>query len=236
MFKFTMNEVAYKLPEYLTIEQYVKIYKMQDLFEDQYFAAKLISLLTGAKLNELLEHDYQEINFLASEILSLIPLAPKFEDRFELDGVKYGFFPNWRDLTFAEFVDLDTLSSKKPDELLDSLHFLTAVMYRPITEERGEHDFEIEKYDVNTMKKRAELFKKKLDVMYVLGAQSFFTQLEKRFSGYSQLYLIKKLSLMQKIKLVWSMRKMIIQILFKRRTGGTSLSTDYLETILQNIK
>jgi len=236
MIKFKMNEVDYKLPEYLTIEQYVKIYKMQDLFEDQYFAAKLISILTGAKQDELLEHDYQEINFLASEILNLIPTAPKFEDRFILDGINYGFFPNWKDLSFAEFVDLDTLSSKKPDELLDSLHYLTAIMYRPITEERGEHDFDIEKYDVKTMKKRAELFKKKLNVRYVLGAQTFFTQLEKRFSGYSQLYLIKKLSTMQKIKLMWSMRKMIIQILFKRRTAGTLLSTDYLETILRNIK
>lgn len=236
MIKFKMNEVDYKLPEYLTIEHYVKIYKMQDLFEDEYFAAKLISLLTGAPLKELLEHDYQEINFLASEILILIPTAPKFEDRFELDGVKYGFFPNWKDLTFAEFVDLDTLSSKKPDELLDQLHYLTAIMYRPITEERGEHDFDIEKYDVNTMKKRAELFKKKLDVRYVLSAQSFFTQLGKRFSAYSQLSSIKKLSLMQKIKIMWSMRKMIIQTLFKKRTGGTSSSIDYLETILQNTK
>lgn len=231
-----MNEVEYKLPEYLTIENYVKIYKMQDLFEDEYFAAKLISILTGAPLKELLEHDYQEINFLASEILSLIPVAPIFEDRFELDNVHYGFFPNWKDLSFAEFVDLDTLSSKKPDELLDSLHYLTAVMYRPIIEERGEHDFDIEKYDVKTMKKRAELFKKKLDVRYVLGAQSFFTQLEKRFLGYSQLSSIKTLSMKQKIKIMWSMRKMIIQTLFKKRTVGSSSSINYLETILQNTK
>jgi hypothetical protein len=236
MIKFKMNEVEYKLPEQLTIEHYVKIYKMQDLFEDEYFAAKLISLLTGAPQKELLEYDYQEINFLAAEILGMLPTAPKFEDRFELDGIKYGFFPNWKDLTFAEFVDLDTLSSKKPDELLDSLHYLTAIMYRPITEERGEHDFDIEKYDVKTMKKRAELFKKKLNVRYVLGAQTFFTQLEKRFLGYSQLSSIKKLSMMQKIKLIWSMRKMIIQTLFKKRTGGTSSSIDYLETILQNTK
>jgi hypothetical protein len=231
-----MNEVEYKLPEYLTIEQYVKIYKMQDLFEDQYFAAKLISLLTNAPVNELLEHDYQEINFLASELLTLIPIAAPFEDRFELDGVHYGFFPNWKDLTFAEFIDLDTLSSKKPDELLDQLHYLIAIMYRPITNERGLHDFDIEKYDVNTMKTRAELFKKKLNVRYVLSAQSFFTQLEKKFSVYSQLSSIKKLSWKQKIKIVWTMRKWIIQTLLKKRTVGTSSSTDYLETILQNTK
>ena len=231
-----MNEVEYKLPEYLTIEQYVKIYKMQELFEDQYFAAKLISIITNAPVDELLEHDYQEINFLASELLTLIPIAAPFEDRFELDGVHYGFFPNWKDLTFAEFVDLDTLSSKKPEELLDQLHYLIAIMYRPIINERGLHDFDIEKYDVKTMKTRSELFKKKLNVRYVLSAQSFFTQLEKKFSVYSQLSSIKKLSWTQKVKIVWSMRKMIIQTLLKKRTGGISSSTDYLETILQNTK
>lgn len=236
MIKFTMNEVEYKLPEYLTIEQYVKIYKMQDLFEDQYFAAKLISIITNAPVDELLEHDYQEINFLASELLTLIPILSPFEDRFELDGVHYGFFPNWKDLTFAEFVDLDTLSSKKIDELLDQLHYLIAIMYRPITNERGLHDFDIEKYDVNTMKTRAELFKKKLNVRYVLSAQTFFTQLEKKFSVYFQLSSIKKLSWKQKIKIVWTMRKWIIQTLLKKRTVGTSSSTDYLETILQNTK
>ena len=59
---------------------------------------------------------------------------------------------------------MDTISTKPESELLDLLHILAAIMYRPIIEEKSEHDFKIEKYNVESMQERAELFKKKLDV------------------------------------------------------------------------
>lgn len=149
-------------------------------------------------------------------------------------GVQYGFFPKWRDLTFAEFIDMDTISTKKPEELLNMLHILSAIMYRPITTQRSEHDFDIEKYDVQTMTKRAELFKKKLDVRYVLGAQTFFTRLEKRYSLYIQASSIQNISTWMKIKLYWRMRKVIWKIAFKRRSVGSLSSTELLQMILQS--
>lgn len=117
MVKFNLKEKEYILNDYLTIEQYVKIFKVKDLFTDQYFAAKLLNLVTEIPLEEVMKCDYEEINYLSSYILTLIPLEKNvpFIDRFELDGVDYGFFPNWRDLTFAEFVDIDTISTKKPE-------------------------------------------------------------------------------------------------------------------------
>jgi hypothetical protein len=237
MIKFTLNDKQYKLPEEITIGQYIKIYKIKDLFTEDYFAAKLLNLVCDVPLEEVMEADYQEVHYLALEILNLLPLkTPKFKDRFTLDGVNYGFFPNWRDLTFAEFMDLDTISTKKSDELLDMLHILAAIMYRPITEERSEHDFDIEKYDIKSMQKRAELFKNKLNCNYIISAQFFFINYAKRYSGYFQLSLIKTLSIWTKIKLVWSLRKMIMKGLFRKSTDGSLSSTDYLEMIIQNTK
>jgi hypothetical protein len=161
---------------------------------------------------------------------------PKFIDRFEIDGVKYGFFPNWRELTFAEFVDMDTISTKKPEELLELLHILAAIMYRPITEETSEHDFKIEKYNIETMKLRAELFKTKLDVKYILGAQFFFINYANRFLSYSQLSLMPTLSMWTKMKIAWTARKWIWASIFKKPTDGILSSTELLETILQNTK
>jgi len=235
MVKFTLNEKEYEIPEVLSIENYVKIFKVKDIFSDDYFAAKLLNIITGADVEELLESDYQNINYLASYVLTKIPLEkPKFEDRFELDGVKYGFFPKWEDLTYAEFVDMDTISTKKVEELSDLLHILAAIMYRPIINERSEHDFDIESYDVEKMKLRAEIFKKKLDVRYVLGAQTFFTSFVSRYSVYSQASLIPKLSWRMKIKMMWVMRKWIWKILFKKRLDGILSPTELLEMILQN--
>ena len=235
MIKFKLEEIEYQLPEYITIDHYSKIYKIKDLFSDDYFAAKLLNIVSGAPLEKLIESDYQEIEYMAAYVMSLIPLEkPKFIDRFELDGVHYGFFPNWKELTFAEFVDMDTLSTKKTDELLDLLHILTAIMYRPIVEEKGPHDFKIEKYDVEKMKERAELFKKKLNIIYTLGAQFFFINFVNRFSGYTQLSSIQKLSIWTKIKMLWMMRKFIWVMVFKKRSVGSLSSTELLETILRS--
>jgi len=235
--KFKLEGKEYNVPEYLTIEKYVKIYKIKNLFTDEYFAAKLVNLMTDAPLEDLLDADYHDIDLIASYILSTIPQEkPKFVDRFTLDGVDYGFFPNWRDLTFAEYVDLDTISTKKPDELLDLLHILTAVMYRPIIKENGPHDFKIEKYDVEKMKERAELFNKKLNIQYVLGAQFFFIKFAKRYSDYTQLSLMKKPSLWMKIRLAWMFRKLIVKAVFSKRSVGSWSSTDLVETILRNTK
>ena len=235
MIKFKLNEIEYKLPEFISIENYSKIYKVKDLFSDDYFAAKIINIITDAPLEELLEADYEEVSYLAAYIMSQIPLEkPKFVDRFELDGVHYGFFPNWRELSFAEFVDMDTISTKKPDELLSMLHILAAVMYRPIIEEKSEHDYRIEKYNVETMKDRSELFKKKLDIKYVLGAQFFFINYANRFLSYSHLSSIPTLSIWMKLKLMWVMRRWIFAAIFKRRMDGSLSSTELLATILRN--
>lgn len=235
MMKFKIEDKEYNIPQFISIENYSKIYKVKDLFSDDYFSAKLVSLVTEAPVEDLLESDYQELSYIGAYIMSMIPLdTPKFVDRFELNGVKYGFFPKWQDLTYAEFVDMDTISTKKQDEVLDMLHILCAVMYRPIVKERSEHDFEIEKYDVKNMIQRAELFKKELDCKYILGAMFFFINFARKYSLYTQLSLTPKLSTWTKLKLMWKMRKLIWKMIFKSRLVGSLSQTELLEMILQS--
>lgn len=235
MMKFKIEGKEYIVPEVMTIDYYTKIFKIKELFSEEYFTAKLVSIITGAPLDELLESDYENINFIAAQILSLLPKEqPQFVDRFELDGVHYGFFPNWRELSYAEFVDMDTISTKKQDELLNMLHVLCAVMYRPIINERSEHDFDIEKYDVKKMVKRSELFKNKLDVRYVLGAQSFFTRFGKKYLDYTQLSSIQTISIWTKIKMIWIMRKLMWKLIFKSHSVGSLSQTELVETILRS--
>lgn len=235
MIKFKIEQQEYIVPEKITIENYVKIFKIKDFFSEDYFAAKLINIVTGAPVEDLLQVDYEKVNYVANYLMTLFPTdKPKFIDRFELNGVHYGFFPNWKDLTFAEFVDLDTISTKKPDEILDMLHILAAIMFRPIVSEKSQHEFEIEKYDVKTMKERADLFKKELDIKYVLGGQFFFIKYAKIFSGYTQMSSIPKLSIWTKIKLVWTLRKIIWALIFKKSSGGSWSLTELQQMILRS--
>ncbi len=236
MIRFKIDGKPYEIPDFINIENYSKIYKVKDFFSDEYFAAKLINIVSGAPVEDLLNADYNEVNYLASYVLSILPKnETKFDDKFEIDGVEYGFFRDWRNLTFAEFIDMDTISTKKPEELLDMLHILAAIMYRPIINKKSEHDFDIEDYDVKTMKERSELFKKKLNIKYVLGAQFFFIKFANRFSSYSRQSLIQSLSMWEWMKLIWRMRKIIWKIArSKKSMGGSLSSTELLKTILQD--
>jgi hypothetical protein len=220
----------------MTIGNYSKLFKIKDLFEDEMFAAKVINIFTGAPVEDISKCDYNEVNYLATEIMKLVPKdTSKFIDRFELDGVKYGFFPKWQGLSFGEWVDMDTISTKPESELLDLVHILIAIMYRPIISEKSEHDFEIEKYDVHTMTERAELFKNKLDVRYLLGAQFFFIKFANRFSNLTQLSLIPKITIWKKLSLIWKLRTTILKMVFRKRTGGTLSQTELLEITLKTL-
>jgi hypothetical protein len=237
MIKFKIEEEDYYIDDFMSIENYSKIYKIKDLFEEEYFAAKLLNIVCGAPMQDLLECPFEDINFLATRIVSRMPNDKdiNFIDRFELDGIHYGFFTDWKELTFSEFIDMDTIATKKPDELLDMLHYLAAIMYRPITEEVSHHNFKIEKYNVDKMKVRAELFKKKLDVGVILGAQFFFTKYAKKYLSYTPPSLeMKKIGIWKQLKLIWMAWRMIYRMDSKKRSGGFLSSTKLVTMILQS--
>ena len=235
--KIEVDGVEYVLPDYMNIETYVKIFKIKDILSEDYFQAKLVHLVTGCPIEKLLNADYVYVSFLSNYVMGMVPRTDSdFVDRFELDGVHYGFLPNWKQgLSFAEYVDIDTLSSKPYEELLDYLHVLAAMYYRPIINERSFHDFDIEKYDSKSVDQRAGLFKKKLDAGVILGAQFFFTKSARKLQQTTHPSLT--MSLWEQMKMVWKNRKIIRQmgpLLLKNDSDGIQLSTDYQMMILRN--
>ena len=233
---FELEGVEYKLPYYLTIGDYVKIFKVKDLFEDEYFSVKLINIITGAPMDLLMKANRDVINTLSMELLKIIPTSePAFADKFTLEGVEYGFIQTWKNMTFGEFADLDTLMTKKPEEFLNYLHIITAILYRPITKYKGKHKFEIEEYNVHTMEERAELFKNKLNVEYALGSQFFFIHFARTSFQNTRISskMWMRISWMQ-IKFVWKWRKKIWTNLWRKNSDGTWFLTELQMMILQD--
>ena len=235
---FEIEKQEYQLPEVLTIDHYIKVYKMKDFLEEQFFQAKLINTITGADFDTLLKTGHSEITFLSNNLLKLFPDTKyPFYDKFILEGVEYGFIPSWKNMSFAEFIDLDTLLNKKPEEIMGNLHIICAMMFRPIIKKKKEHDFLIEEYDMKTLEERAELFRHKLDVKYVLGGQFFFSQFANQYLNYSRLSLIQKSkNIIKTMVLTWKMRKTIWKLLSVNRSVGSRLSIELVKTILQNTK
>ena len=236
MIEFELDKKNYTLPDVLTIEHYVKIYKIKDFLGEDFFQAKIINAITGAKMESILRTNHTQINFLSNHLLSLFPdTSYPFIDRFELNGIQYGFIPSWKHMSFAEFVDLDTLMNKSNNEIIENLHIICAIMYRPIIEQKSEHDFKIEEYDSITMEERAELFRKELDVKYVLGGQFFFSRfVNQSLNSSPQSLILKSKNFMKKMVLTWKLRKIIWKILLNKHSDGLQLSIDLAKTTLQN--
>ena len=234
---FEIKEKEYKLPTFLSIEEYVKIYNIKDYLGEQYFQAKLINQFTGANMEDILLVGFLQINFISNHLISLFPdTTYPFFDRFTLNGIDYGFIPSLKGMSFAEFVDLDTLMTKKPEEVINNLHIICSIMYRPITKSISEHNFEIEPYNPKTMVQRAELFKKELDIKYVLGANFFFSNFVKNYLNYIPPSLIQRSrNFIRKMVLTWKMRKIIWKILLNKHSDGSQLSTEFVRMTLQSI-
>ena len=235
---FEIDGKEYKLPILITIGDYVKIFKVKNLFEDEYFSAKIISILTGAPMDKLMDAPREQIKFLSDKILEIIPYEkPAFLDKFTLDGVDYGFIPSWKRMSFGEFADLDTLMTKKQDEILDYYHIITAILYRPITKSKSEHNFEIEKYNQDTLYERADLFKNKLDVEVALGAQFFFIKFAENVLNPIQISLRMWMRISwSQIRVAWKMRRTLWTLAWKKDLDGFSFSTEYATMILQDIR
>ena len=107
---------------------------------------------------------------------------PKLIQRFEKNGVEYGFIPVLTDMSFGEFVDLDTLMND-----WDTMDEAMGVLFRKI-KQRHKDQYLIEDYD---SEKRANMKDMPLDV--ALGAIFFLQSLRKESLEHLESYLQNKL-------------------------------------------
>jgi hypothetical protein len=230
---FEVNGKGYILPNKISIENYVKFYKVKDILADDYFNAKFLNIFTGCPVEDLLETDWDSVRFLSNQLMELMP-TPKtpFVETFELNGVEYGFITDWKKMSFAEYADADTLASKKPEDMLNYLHILAAIFYRPIVKKKLGGKYVIEKYNSETMEERAELFNKELDVSIVIGAQFFFTLFAKTLQDPIQQF--STLTMIEKIKMIWQMMKMKDKINSEKPMDGMQSLINSQMTILRN--
>ena len=105
----------------------------------------------------------------------------------EVDGVEYGFNPNLKDMTMAEFVDLDNYLN----DIWKNMHKIMAILYRPVVKRKNKK-YNIEDYDSTKCLKVAEIFKDALSVATVNGASNFFLTIAKEYLNVLQLYSNKK--------------------------------------------
>jgi hypothetical protein len=220
----TYNGVKHEIIE-PTIEMWGKLMTLQDWTDESEFALVLISEMTGLSKEDISKSDWHSV-ITASQNLSnhLLGESKKFHRDFEFDGVKYRFI-DLANLSFGEFIDIDTFLSKNDHDRKREMNLLMAMLYREVDE-----NDKLTEYDSSKIQLRAEKFKR-LPVKYVNGASTFFLRLEKISQGSFQL------SLSTRIKMRIKMILMLVKVLVSLSIGvGLARLSNWRTKILRKLK
>ena len=129
----------------ITLEQYQKFALINTEEQDkEFFMFKTIEIFCGVDISLVSKMRLKDAESISNEVIEVLNSNVPFTNRFELEGVKYGFIPDLQQISLGEFIDLEEgLADSK------SFHKAAATMFRPIVKEAGEL-YTIDGYEAST--------------------------------------------------------------------------------------
>lgn len=202
----------------ITLEQYQRFALINTEEQDkEFFMFKTIEIFCGVDIALVSKMRLKDAESISNEVLEVLQQNVPFTNKFELEGVKYGFIPDLQAISLGEFIDLEEGLSKDKD-----FHKAASVMFRPIVKEFGEL-YTIDGYEANT---EMHHVMKQAPVGIISAAIVFFYNIVKELLKASQDF-----SNQEKEAAMTILEKLNSQ----RNTGGLTLSTLYAEAMLQSI-
>jgi len=201
--KFEFKGKFYELKE-PSIELWNRLMSIKDWTDEVEFSVKLISELCNLTEEEVKNNDWEVMIELSKSLSNyILQDSKKFHKEFDFEGQKYKFIdlPN---LTFGEFIDIDTFLNRTTNERLKDTHLLMAMFYREI-DDNGK----LAPYDSSQLEKRAEKFKK-LPIKYVNGSSTFFLLIEKELRQNSLTSSKKGMTMWMKIKMLMTIPRSVL--------------------------
>ena len=175
-------KINLNIPENLseiTLAQYQKWIKIIDNEElSTFFQQKMIEIFCNADLKDILQMRVKDVDEVTAHIDNIFNEKPKFQATFQLDNVEYGFIPKLDEMTFGEYVDLDTYMGE-----WDSMSSAMSILFRPIKYKRKDK-YLIEDYESSD---KHNLSNMPLNV--VMGALVFFCNLRSELQTHILNYL-----------------------------------------------
>jgi len=172
----TLNEIS--------LLQYQKFMQKSETAEGHFLNQIMISLFCGIPLADTLMIAKKSIDEVTTEIGNLFEQEPELQRTFKIGNKEFGFIPNLEEMSFGEFIDLDTNLGD-----WQKMHKAMATLYRPITV-KNKDKYQIEEYE-GTDKYSEVMQYAPLGV--VMGAMVFFWNLSKELIKASQASLTEEL-------------------------------------------
>ena len=158
----TLNEI--------TLGQYQKFSKL-DVTNESEIQSKMIEIFCEVPSVVVRNMKATDIVDICNILNNMFDTKHQLINSFKIGKQEYGFIPSLEDMSFGEYVDLDTFIGDN-----DNLHRAMNVLYRPISQRQGDR-YKIKDYDPD-LSEDAQNYP--LDA--VLGAMVFFYDLGKDLS------------------------------------------------------
>ena len=180
-----------KLSE-ITLSQYQSWLKVAEGKEiTPFLQQKMIEIFCNTTLKKVLMIKATDIDSITNDINKVFKEKPKLITMFKLNEMEFGFIPKLDEMTFGEYVDLD---SYLPN--WDTMHKAMNVLFRPVTYKKKEQylvsDYEGSgKYDLRNMT---------LDIVF--GSIVFFWSLKNELQKHILNYLAnqKEVTISQELR------------------------------------
>jgi hypothetical protein len=206
----------------IPLMNYQKFLKVQKNSNDEEFIAqKMIEIFCGIELKEVVKMKLTSINDLVLHFNQIFSVKPKFQPRFKIGNIEYGFIPDLENISFGEYVDLDNYLSN-----WDDYNKAMAVMYRPITETRKE------KYNILEYNGASEFSEamKYAPMDIAIGASVFFWTLGSELLTATLNYLKTETK-----KMTQEQATLAQELSLEKNGVGIQAYTDLLKETLQNM-
>lgn len=153
----------------ITLGQYQEYLKVVDQNKDEEFIAqKMISIFCNIKMSYVQMIKYSDAVAIIESLTKMFENKPKLVQRFKLSDMEFGFISNLEDMSFGEYIDLETTIGN-----WETMNKAMAVMYRPVIKTKKEQ-YEIAKYTGTEALEEAMKF---APMSAVFGSMLFFWNL-----------------------------------------------------------
>ena len=198
----------------ITLGQYQKYLKIQEENEDENFLAmKMIEIFCGLRGDTILAMKANSIIDITTILSEMFNEKPQLVKEFKMNGKTYGFIPKLEDMSFGEYIDLDTYIGD-----MENIHRAMGVLYRPIKQRHKD------KYIIEDYQGEESDIMKSMPMDAVLSSILFFYHLGMDLSQAMMSYLGKEeMNLVQ-------------QQLLEESGGGINHFSDSLKEILEDLR
>ena len=178
-------DIKITIPEKLneiTLNQYKRWLKISENNEDNNFIQqKMIEIFCKVPLKQVLQMKVEDMNSITETLSSMFNQTTRLINRFTHNDVEFGFIPKLDDMTFGEYVDLDSYLAdwQQMDKAM-------AVLFRPVTMSK-KNKYLIEEYESATKYNMSDM---PLDVVF--GSLVFFWDLKSELQKTIQNYLLNQ--------------------------------------------